>query len=79
MNTAKPKAILFDLDGTLFDRDAGFLELVRDQYDCFAAEVEHTPREVFVRRLVEMDEHGYSDKHVVYRDLAQVGYPRLLL
>jgi len=70
-NHVRPKAVLFDLDGTLFDRDASFLELVQDQYDCFAAELERIPREVFVRRVVEMDGHGYVDRRVVYRDLAR--------
>jgi putative hydrolase of the HAD superfamily len=70
----RPKAVLFDLDGTLFDRDASFLDLVQDQYDFFAAELERVPREVFVRRVIEMDGHGYVDKHVVYRDLARELY-----
>jgi putative hydrolase of the HAD superfamily len=69
-NHLEPKAVLFDLDGTLFDRDASFRELVHDQYDHFATELGGTPREVFVRRVVEMDAHGYVDKQVVYRDLA---------
>ena len=67
----RPKAVLFDLDGTLFDRDASFLSLVQDQFDCFAAELERIPREVFVKRVIEMDGHGYVDKQVVYRDLAR--------
>ena len=67
----RPKAVLFDLDGTLFDRNASFLELVQDQHDRFAAELELVPREVFVRRVVEMDGHGYVDRHVVYRELTR--------
>ena len=43
----RPKAVLFDLDGTLFDWDACSLELIQDQYDCFAVELELTPREAF--------------------------------
>jgi len=70
-NHVRPKAVLFDLDGTLFDRDASFLELVQDQYDRFATELERIPREVFLTRAVEMDGHGYVDRHVVYRDLAR--------
>jgi hypothetical protein len=70
-DVVKAKAVLFDLDGTLFDRDASFLRLVEDRYDCFAADIEGILREVFVRRVVEMDGHGHVDKAVVYRDLAR--------
>jgi hypothetical protein len=48
-----------------------FLELVQDQYGCFATEWERTPREVFVRRVVEMDEHGYADKRHLLRDVSK--------
>lgn len=67
----KVKAVLFDLDGTLFDRDSSFLELVQDQYSDFSARLSPISREVFVQRLVEMDAHGYGDKEIVYRDLAR--------
>jgi putative hydrolase of the HAD superfamily len=67
----RPRALLFDLDGTLFDRDTSFLELVHDQYDCFADELDGIPREVFVGRVIEMDAHGYVDKQVVYGRLAR--------
>src|SRR5215471_7890616 len=76
---AKPKAVLFDLDGTLFDRDASFLELVQAQYRVFLAELAEVPREAFVRRLVELDEHGYADKSAVYREIAtEFGLPQSL-
>jgi putative hydrolase of the HAD superfamily len=45
--------------------------LVQDQYDRFATELERISREVFVRRVIEIDGHGYVDKRVVYRDLAR--------
>jgi putative hydrolase of the HAD superfamily len=67
----KAKAVLFDLDGTLFDRDTCFLELVRDQYAFFSARLGPISREVFVQRVIEMDAHGYSDKAIVYRDLTR--------
>jgi putative hydrolase of the HAD superfamily len=63
-----PQATLFDLDGTLFDRDASFLELVRAQYHVFRPELEGSPMEVFVARAIELDKHGYVDKSVVYRE-----------
>lgn len=67
---ARPKAVLFDLDGTLFDRDASFLELVQAQYYEFLTEIAGVSKEAFVRRVVEFDEHGYADKFAVYREVA---------
>jgi putative hydrolase of the HAD superfamily len=68
--TSTAKAVLFDLDGTLFDRDASFRQLVHVQYEAFSAALEGVPCEAFVRRVVELDEHGYVDKAVVYRNFA---------
>lgn len=65
MNT-RPRAVLFDLDGTLFDRDASFLELVQVQYKAFDALLKNVPPDAFVQRVVELDEHGYADKTAVY-------------
>jgi putative hydrolase of the HAD superfamily len=69
--TPTPKAILFDLDGTLFDRDTSFADLVRAQYYAFAAALQTVPCAVFVRRVIELDDHGYVDKAVVYREVAE--------
>lgn len=75
----KPRAILFDLDGTLFDRDASFLELILEQYQCFGADLGHIPREVYVQRAVELDAHGYVERRVVYSDLVrEFGLPETL-
>jgi putative hydrolase of the HAD superfamily len=77
--TSRGKAVLFDLDGTLFDRDSSFLELVRVQYQTFRAALEGVPCEVFVRRVIELDQHGYVDKVVVYRSVAtEFGLPQTL-
>ena len=76
---ATHKAVLFDLDGTLFDRDTSFLELVQAQYREFLTELPGVPKEAFVRRLVELDEHGYADKSAVYREIAtEFGLPQSL-
>jgi len=64
------RAVLFDLDGTLFDRDASFLELAQAQYREFLTELAGVTNEAFVRRLVELDEHGYADRFAVYREIA---------
>jgi len=76
---ATTKAVLFDLDGTLFDRDASFLELVQAQYREFLTELAGVTKEAFVRRLVELDEHGYADRLAVYREIAtELGLPHSL-
>jgi len=64
---ARTQAVLFDLDGTLFDRDTSFQELVKAQYRAFAPALRAIPRDVFVQRVVELDEHGYVEKALVYR------------
>lgn len=68
---SRARAVLFDLDGTLFDRDASFLELVHVQYRAFEASVNHVPCSDFVRRAVELDEHGYADRTIVYQTLVR--------
>jgi putative hydrolase of the HAD superfamily len=74
-----PSAILFDLDGTLFDRDAAFLELVQAQYVVFEAALQPLSAESFVRRVVELDEHGYVGKAAVYSTLVtEFGLPAAL-
>jgi putative hydrolase of the HAD superfamily len=76
----QPRAIVFDLDGTLFDRDASFRELVEQQYCFFGAALVHIPHATYVHRVIELDAHGYVDKAVVYRDLArEFGLPDALV
>jgi putative hydrolase of the HAD superfamily len=60
------KVVLFDLDGTLFDRDAAVRELFAEQHTAFAGELEGVPRERFVERLVELDDHGHADRRTTY-------------
>lgn len=64
------KAVLFDLDGTLYDRDALARELFEGQYRVFAGELRGLSRERFLEDVHAMDEHGHGDK--------DSGYPRLV-
>jgi putative hydrolase of the HAD superfamily len=64
------KAVLFDLDGTLFDRDAAARDLVEAQYAAFALSLVSVPEAEFVARVLELDDHGYRDKSEVYATLA---------
>lgn len=67
----KPKAILFDLDGTLYDRDAAVRELIKEQHVHFDAALSHVPRETYVHRFMEFDAHGYIERAIVYGEAAR--------
>ncbi|AIQ48596.1 L-2-haloalkanoic acid dehalogenase [Paenibacillus sp. FSL R7-0273] len=62
------KAVLFDLDGTLLNRDASLVFFVRDQYDRFS-QLQLVEKDIFVRRFIELDNHGYVWKDKVYQQL----------
>ena len=65
------KAVLFDLDGTLYDRDELVRKVVSDQYDCFRTELQAIGKDDFVRRVLQLDAYGYGDKPGLYRTLSQ--------
>ena len=61
------RAILFDLDGTLLDRDASIEPFAREQYNRY--KLHHLPFEKYLHRFIELDEHGYADKQNVFQPL----------
>lgn len=63
------KAVLFDLDGTLFDRDRSVREQIAAQYAAFATLLAHVPHAVFVARFMDLDARGYRKKDEVYQQL----------
>jgi putative hydrolase of the HAD superfamily len=65
------RAVLFDLDGTLYDRDLLATMLFAEQYVAFAHELAGISRERFLRDAFAMDDHGYGVKEVGYRTLVQ--------
>jgi putative hydrolase of the HAD superfamily len=65
------KAVLFDLDGTLFDRDSCVRALVQEQYSAFKGRLETIKLDHFVNRVLTLDEHGYRNKSEVYETLAR--------
>jgi putative hydrolase of the HAD superfamily len=68
------KCILFDLDGTLFDRDSAVRELVTSQYERFSEALATVPVDAYVDRVLALDAHGYTDKVDVYqRALSELG------
>jgi putative hydrolase of the HAD superfamily len=63
--------VLFDLDGTLYDRDRLVRSLAAEQYRKFQTELQHVGQARYVERLIELDDHGYQPKRDVYATLAR--------
>ncbi|KYC99902.1 2-haloalkanoic acid dehalogenase [Heyndrickxia sporothermodurans] len=63
------KAVLFDLDGTLLNRDLSVREFICDQYHRFYRFLGHIPKEKYVSKFIELDCRGYVWKDKVYEQL----------
>ncbi|MEH7379172.1 HAD family hydrolase [Bacillus sp. JJ1533] len=63
------KAVLFDLDGTLLNRDKSVKMFIERQYDRLYKLVGHIPKEQYVSRFIELDNRGYVWKDKVYQQL----------
>ncbi|MFC7319759.1 HAD family hydrolase [Halobacillus campisalis] len=63
------KAIIFDLDGTLLNRDESVKFFIAGQYDRLNESLNHIPKEEYIRRFIELDNHGYVWKDKVYKQL----------
>jgi putative hydrolase of the HAD superfamily len=65
------RAVFFDLDGTLYDRDHLVEELFGEQFDEFVDELRGLPREQFLHDVLAMDDHGYGEKETGYCELVR--------
>lgn len=63
------KAVLFDLDGTLLDRDKSVELFINQQYERLYELLSHIPKEQYVSRFIELDNRGYVWKDKVYQQL----------
>lgn len=63
------KAVIFDLDGTLLNREASVLHFIASQYDRLKDELKHIPKEQYISKFIEIDSKGYVWKDQVYRQL----------
>ncbi|MGN1387896.1 MAG: HAD family hydrolase [Bacillus sp. (in: firmicutes)] len=63
------KAVLFDLDGTLLNRDESVKRFIEDQYDRLHQWIGHIPKETYIARFIELDNRGYVWKDKVYAQL----------
>ena len=61
------KAVFFDLDGTLYDRDLLVQNLAEQQFLAFREELRAVDKQEFARRIVALDEHGHGDKAKLYK------------
>jgi putative hydrolase of the HAD superfamily len=59
-------AVLFDLDGTLFNRDLTVSEVLARQVQHFAHLIPASQATAFIRRVEQLDAHGHQDKREVY-------------
>ncbi len=63
------RAVLFDLDGTLYDRDAVVLRVAHEQFETFRDRFGDVDRDALIARTMELDDHGYARRADVYRSL----------
>lgn len=74
------RAVLFDLDDTLYDRNALVLRIARAQTLAFREELAAVDPDAFERRLIELDAHGYGSKPAAYARIAsELGLPTALV
>jgi putative hydrolase of the HAD superfamily len=62
------RAIFFDLDETLLDRDASVELYLKGQYSRIG--LDHIPYQVYRDHFMELDTHGYADRQQVFQALA---------
>lgn len=53
------KAAIFDLDGTLLNRDESVKIFIDKQYDRLHKLLGNIPKEKYVKRFIELDNRGY--------------------
>lgn len=63
------RAILFDLDGTLLNREASLFRFAENQYDRMNSQFGGLSKDEYVTNLIEMDCRGYVWKDEVYRSM----------
>ena len=71
-------AVLFELDGTLFDRDATAAAVLESQVRHFSSLIPPARATEFIERAVELDDHGRRDKREVYAIVASEFGERLV-
>jgi putative hydrolase of the HAD superfamily len=60
------RAVFFDLDGTLYDRDAVMQKLVQEQFGVFRESLGDIGETQFVQRILQLDAHGHGEEPFLY-------------
>jgi putative hydrolase of the HAD superfamily len=63
------RAVLFDLDGTLYDRDELVRVVAAAQFDGFREYLAGVDKNAFVERVFALDAHGYKDRAALYSEV----------
>ncbi|WP_343839039.1 HAD family hydrolase [Salinibacillus aidingensis] len=63
------KAVVFDLDGTLLNRDASVKFFIEKQYQRLNKWLNHIPKDNYITRFTELDDRGQVWKDKVYQQL----------
>lgn len=63
------QAVLFDLDGTLLDRDTSIKQFVAAQHNRFITYLNYIPQADYISRFIELDCRGHVWKDKVYQKL----------
>ncbi|WP_226681432.1 HAD family hydrolase [Sutcliffiella horikoshii] len=63
------RAVIFDLDGTLLDREVSLNKFVVDQYERCNQAFIHINKNTYIDRFIELDARGYVWKDKVYQQL----------
>jgi putative hydrolase of the HAD superfamily len=72
------RAVFFDLDGTLYDRDAAIRRLAEEQFETFRQEL-RVEQSVFMDHLLSLDAHGHNRTPRLHHALAEtLGFPEEL-
>jgi putative hydrolase of the HAD superfamily len=65
------RAVFFDLDGTLYDRDAAILRMAEEQFEAFREEL-GVDKPIFMERLMALDGHGHNRTPRLHHALADM-------
>ena len=65
------KAVIFDLDGTLLDRNKSVEKFVANQYRRLNEVLGHIAQTDYMQRFIQLDDHGYVWKDKVYQQLVE--------